>query len=213
MTRPLPRRSKKQATQTPLIATVLSLFNLIAFRSWLSFLQSSNPSHLWSSSMRCLLQWWPPQKPQSPTMRCAASLQSLKEHRIFFAGMPPRRGRAMCRVALGGMAYSDSVVDDEHRCLPAWTMRTSEGVATEVRSARRDRNVDIEVLGGRVRGIAMWVVSRGVWFRISECRGSGWNGNILFVPETVLTKICIVSSLSDMAELMLEMLDVRCMMM
>ena len=31
---------------TPLIATVRSLFNLDAFRSWLSFLQSSNPSHL-----------------------------------------------------------------------------------------------------------------------------------------------------------------------
>ena len=115
----------------------------------------------------------------------------------------------MCRVALGGMAYSERVVDDEHRCLPAWTMRTSEGVECEVRRARRERRVDIEVLGGRERGIAGFTGQRRR-FRNSEWRGTGCN--LLFVPETVLTKICMVSSLSDMLELMLEMLDVRCMM-
>jgi len=88
----------------PLIAIVRSLLSLLALRSWLSFLQSSRPSHLWSSSRRCLPQKWPLQKPQSPTMRWAASLHSLWLQRIFFGGMPPRSGRAMCRVALGAMA-------------------------------------------------------------------------------------------------------------
>ena len=35
--------------------------------------------------------------------------------------------------------------------------------------------------------------------------------NVLLLPDTVLTKICIVSSDSEPEELMLEMLDVRCM--
>lgn len=72
----------------------------------------------------------------------------------------------------------------DDRCLPAWTMRRSEGVGYEVRSARRERSVDIEVFEGIERGIVL-------------------------EPETVLTKICIVSSLSEPEELMLEMLDVR----
>lgn len=88
----------------PLIAMVLSELSLTAFRSWLSFLQSSRPSHLWSSSSLCFPQKCPLQKPQSPTMRWAASLHSLWLQRIFLGGMPPRRGRAMCRVLLGGMA-------------------------------------------------------------------------------------------------------------
>ena len=46
-------------------------------------LTSSSPSHLWSSSSRCLLQKWPLQKPQSPTMRCDAEGQSLKVHLVL----------------------------------------------------------------------------------------------------------------------------------
>lgn len=68
--------------------------------------------------------------------------------------------------------------------MPAWTMRRSEGVGYEVRRARRERRVEIEVFEGIERGIVL-------------------------LPETVLTKICMVSSLSELEELMLEMLDVR----
>lgn len=57
-----------------------------------------------------------------------------------------------------------------------------------VRRARRERSVLIDVFEGMVRGIVLW-------------------------PETVLMKICIVSSFSELAELMLEMLDVRRMVM
>ena len=46
-------------------------------------LTSSSPSHLWSSSSRCLPQKWPSQKAQSPAIRWAASLHSLNEHLIF----------------------------------------------------------------------------------------------------------------------------------
>lgn len=66
-------------------------------------------------------------------------------------------------------------------------MRRSAGEERLVRRARRDRRVLIEVLEGIVRGIVS-------------------------LPETVLTKICIVSSDSEVDELMLEMLDVRRMM-
>jgi hypothetical protein len=44
-----------------------------------------------------------------------------------------------------------------------------------------------------------------VLFRGSE-RAKGY---LLLLPETVLTKICIVSSDSELEELMLEMLDER----
>ena len=71
-------------------------------------------------------QKWPEQKPQSPTMRWAASLHSLKLQRIFFGGMPPRRGMAMCRVALGGRRREERVEDGEERWWPAWTRRRSE---------------------------------------------------------------------------------------
>lgn len=73
--------------QIPLTICVLSLSSLTALRSWLSFLQSSSPSHLWSSNIRCLPQKCPSQNPQSPTIRCAASLHSLKEHLIFLGGI------------------------------------------------------------------------------------------------------------------------------
>lgn len=73
----------------------------------------------------------------------------------------------------------------EERCLPAWTRRRSEAGRLWRRARRVDR-VDIEVDGGRVRGI-------------------------VDVPETSLTKICIVSS-SEACELMLEMLLERRMM-
>lgn len=50
-------------------------------------LTSSRPAHLWSSRRRWRPQKCPLQKPQSPTMRWAASLQSLAPQRIFFPGM------------------------------------------------------------------------------------------------------------------------------
>ncbi|KAH9879854.1 hypothetical protein J1614_001878 [Plenodomus biglobosus] len=159
-------------------------------------------------------------------MGCARSLQSLNEQRIFLGGMPPRRGRAMCSVELEEIAYSERVVEGEERCFPAWTMRRSAGEERLVRRARRDRRVLIEVLEGIVRGIAMeTLVSLWSWpwewmgsfvsschaqFRDSEPRL--WRRDSLSLPETVLTKICIVSSDSEVDELMLEMLDVRRMM-
>lgn len=45
-------------------------------------------------------------------------------------------------------------MSDEERCLPAWTMRRSEGVERLVRRARRERRVLIDVFEGIVRGIA-----------------------------------------------------------
>lgn len=41
------------------------------------------------------------------------------------------------------------------RCFPACTMRRSEGVGYEVRRARSERSVDIDVLEGIERGIAV----------------------------------------------------------
>lgn len=58
-------------------------------------------------------------------------------------------------------------------------------MAKFVRRARRERRVDIDVVEGMVRGIVE-------------------------SPDTVLMKICIVSSVSEV-ELRLEMLEVRCM--
>ena len=43
----------------------------------------------------------------------------------------------------------------EDRCLPAWTRRREVGVERLVRRARRVRRVEIVVVGGRVRGIAV----------------------------------------------------------
>jgi hypothetical protein len=63
-------------------------------------------------------------------------------------------------------------------------MRRSEGVERLVRRARRERRVLIDVFEGIVRGIVL-------------------------LPDTVLTKICIVSSDSELDELMLLMLDER----
>lgn len=50
-------------------------------------LASSRPVHLWSSSNRCFPQKWPWQKLQSPTMRCASALQSVREQRIFLGAI------------------------------------------------------------------------------------------------------------------------------
>jgi hypothetical protein len=91
----------------------------------------------------------------------------------------------MCSVELGAIEYSDSVLLGEERCLPACTRRRSEGVERLVRRARRVRSVEMDVFEGMLRGIVE-------------------------SPETVLMKICMVSSLSEAEELMLEMLDVRC---
>jgi hypothetical protein len=68
--------------------------------------------------------------------------------------MPPRSGSAKWSVLFGWIAYSASVVEDEERCLPAWTRRRSEGVVRLVRRASRERRVLIEVFEGIVRGIA-----------------------------------------------------------
>ena len=104
-------------------------------------------------------------------MRCAPSLQSLKSHLIFFGGMPPRIGRAMCSVAEGGSRSEtkagagvvDGAPDDgegeeeeasgEVRCLPACTRRMSV-VGAEVRRERSWRRVGIVVSAGTVRGMA-----------------------------------------------------------
>lgn len=74
-------------SHTPLTTTVRSLFSLSAFRACDSFLQSSSPVQEWASSMRCLEQKWPAQKLQSPTMRWAASLHSLKLQRGLRGGI------------------------------------------------------------------------------------------------------------------------------
>ncbi|KAI1778226.1 hypothetical protein F4818DRAFT_438395 [Hypoxylon cercidicola] len=50
-------------------------------------LTSSNPLHLWSSNSRCFAQKCPSQKPQSPTIRWAADLHSLKVQRGFWGAM------------------------------------------------------------------------------------------------------------------------------
>ena len=93
-------------------------------------------------------------------IRCAPFLHSLKVHFIFLGGMPPRMGRAMCRVVEGGRRVEMGVVDavgaeveSEVRCLPAWRRRMSEAGA-EVRRERRCRRVGIVVSEGMVRGIA-----------------------------------------------------------
>lgn len=65
-------------------------------------------------------------------------------------------------------------------------MRRSEGLCRLVRRARRERRVRIEVFEGMVSGIVL-------------------------LPDTVLTKICIVSSASELEELMLLMLEERAM--
>ncbi|KAL1980651.1 hypothetical protein VTN96DRAFT_3862 [Rasamsonia emersonii] len=72
---------------TPLITVVRSLLSLSALRACDSLLQSSNPLQLWDSSMRCFWQKWPLQKLQSPMMRWAKSLQSLKLQRGLRGGM------------------------------------------------------------------------------------------------------------------------------
>lgn len=102
----------------PLIATVLSLSSFSLFLSLSCCLQSSRPGQLCDSSMRCLPQKWPAQKPQSPTMRCAASRQSLKPQRIFF-GPPPRMGRARWIVDSRVMAWDVRRSEGSVRCLPA----------------------------------------------------------------------------------------------
>ena len=46
------------------------------------------------------------------------------------------------------------MVSGDERCLPAWTMRRSEGAEKLVRRARRERSVLMDVFEGIVRGIA-----------------------------------------------------------
>lgn len=87
-------------------------------------------------------------------MRCADSLQSLKLHRIFLGGMPPRTGSVRWRVDSCGIERDVRVEDGVvGRCLPAWTRRRSGG-GMEVRRERSCLRVEIEVDGGMERGIA-----------------------------------------------------------
>lgn len=71
----------------PLMAVVRSLFSLSAFLACDSLLQSSRPLQAWDSSIRCFWQKWPLQKSQSPMMRWAGSLQSLKLQRGLRGGI------------------------------------------------------------------------------------------------------------------------------
>lgn len=115
-------------------------------------LTSSSPSHLWSSNRRCFPQKCPLQKPQSPMIRCAPSRQSLNVHRCFLGGMPPRIGRARCKVDSRVMRC-DSRVEDGERCFPAYTRRRScEG--REVRMERRVVRLETVRSCGTVIGIA-----------------------------------------------------------
>lgn len=82
-----------------------------------------------------------------------------------------------------------------------------------MRRASRERRVLIDVFAGSVRGIAVetWsaLLGESCWCDArSEPRNRGV-GDVLLSPDTVLTKICIVSSESDVEELMLEMLEER----
>jgi hypothetical protein len=77
-----------------------------------------------------------------------------------------------------------------------------------VRTARRVRSVEMEVDEGRVRGIAVACVSTLCFGR----REQSERMNVLESPDTVLMKICIVSSLSEAVELRLEVLGERRMM-
>lgn len=83
-----------------------SLFSLSALRACDSFLQSSSPVQEWASNMRCLEQKWPAQKLQSPTIRWAASLHSLKLQRGL-------RGAIVVGVVGGGGVGLERGVDIE----------------------------------------------------------------------------------------------------
>lgn len=65
------------------------------------------------------------------------------------------------------------MVSGEERCLPAWTMRRSEGLCRLVRRARRERRVRIEVFEGMVSGIA---ARRQCQFFVRALFGSGCVG-------------------------------------
>lgn len=103
-------------------------------------------------------------------MRCAPSLQSLNMHFIFLGGMPPRIGRAMCRVEDSGTFREARVAVEEDgeeaglRCLPAWKRRMEE-VEAEVRRERRWTRVDREVSAGIARGTAGDLSVWGIWRR------------------------------------------------
>jgi len=125
------------------------------------------------------------QKPQSPTIGWSLPLQAsgvaLLYSHIGFLAIPPRIGRARCRVESWAMLLSESV-EAESRCLPAKTRRRSE-VGRLVRRARRDLRVDMEVVDGIVRG--------------------------MMFPAMFLTKIWTVSSASEVVEESEEMLFER----
>ena len=69
--------------------TVRSPSSFSRLRSLLSLRASSRCSQEWLSRRRCLPQKWPPQKPQSPTMRWAKALQPEAPHRGPFFFNPP----------------------------------------------------------------------------------------------------------------------------
>lgn len=100
-------------------------------------------------------------------MGCAAVLQSLKLHFGLLGAMPPRIGRARCKVAFEGMERDERVGGtgdlDAVRCLPAWTRRRELSGAV----VRRD---------SRCMSVGMGV-SEGIWKGIVS-------------PDGSLTKIC-----------------------
>lgn len=81
--------------------------------------------------------------------------------------------------------------------------------------------MDIDVFAGSVRGIAVsycQLLLAGAAVGLWGCRGAlvsrlvptiGTLGYVLLVPETFLTKTCIVSSSDELVELMLLKLSAR----
>lgn len=178
----------------PLIATVRSRSSFSRLRSFSSALHASSLGHAWLSSMRCLPQKWPAQKPQSPTMRCAAALHSLNWQRgrreaLEVAGFAV--GFDGVAVAVAGMVESalpvarSSVVSEgrsreesgaasEERWRPACRMRSSDS-GRLVRRAIRRRRVPSGVEDGRVSGKA--VRRRFVSFSVFSLRACLWDDN------------------------------------
>ena len=145
-------------------------------------------------------------------MRCAGSLQSLKVHRGFLGGMPPRMGNERLRVELGEIfrEVSEGSVDKEEdviRWRPAW-VRRSEGAGRDVRRERSCRRVVIVVEGGRDRGIAGKKSCELTCIPNAE---GLWEGQIIS-PESSLTNIFRFSWVSvELTEASEEDLDGRMM--
>jgi hypothetical protein len=75
------------------------------------------------------------------------------------------------------------------------------------RRARREARVAIEVEEGIVRGMAGSVLA--CVFCMNSLRLDHKRADVLLVPETLLTKICMVSSSEDMELMLLMLLERR----